>query len=86
MEKAQALGQTDLVLIPPTRCHVTVGKSFTSLSLSCHLEQHAKDADTCVTGWCWEGLAQGWGLPRGTLGETWPAGRMVGMWQVGRAG
>lgn len=72
MENAQALGQTDLVLIPLTHCHVTLGKSFTSLSLSSHLEPHAKDAETCVTGWCWEGIAQGWGLPRETLGETRP--------------
>lgn len=57
MEKAQALVQADLSLILATHCHVILGKSFTSLSLSTRVKQGAKDAETCVIGWCWEGFA-----------------------------
>lgn len=64
MEKAQALDQADVGLIPATCCHVILDKSFTSLSLSSHLEQDAKAAETCVPGCRWEGFAQGWGPPR----------------------
>lgn len=64
MEKAHALSRADLGLILATCCHVILGKSFTFLSLSSHLEQNAKTAEACVPGCCWEGFAQGWGLPR----------------------
>lgn len=47
---------------------MVLGKTFTSLRFSSHLEQNANDAETCVTRWCQEEFVQGWCLPRGT---TW---------------
>lgn len=53
---------------------VALDRSFTTLSLGCHLEWDENDAETCVTGWSGGAF---WGGHLGGLGEAWlfvPAG------------
>lgn len=66
MEKALALGQAELGLIPAPPGRVALGNSVTSLRLSSHLERDENDAHTCVTGGCWEGRPGVGAAPGGT--------------------